>query len=100
MTRTWKAKMACQMPWRDFRAGETCELEDEQVNERVRALFVCMTPDEVRAAEEAKKPDPTYNVMLSRLRQANVTIPKGANKAQVKELFDKMLGDATLPAGS
>lgn len=100
MTRTWKAKAACMMPWHDFKAGETCELDDEAVTDRVKALFVCMTPDEVQAEKEKEeaKSDPTYNVMLQRLKQANVTIPRGANKAKIRELFDATLADGTLPA--
>ena len=40
MKRVWKAKIACMMPWKDFRQGETCELDDNQVDERVKSLFV------------------------------------------------------------
>ena len=97
MRRTWRAKTACQMPWHDFRAGETVELEDEKVTERVKALFECLTPEEAEAAKPAA-PDPDFNVMLQRLKQAKVTIPKGANKAKVRELFEAHLADGTLPA--
>lgn len=86
------------MPWRDFAAGETCELDDGEVTDRVKALFDCMTPDEVKAAEEAAKPDPDYEVKLQRLRQAKVTIPKRATKAEVEDLFRRNLEDAELPA--
>lgn len=86
------------MPWHDFAAGETCELDDRQVTDRVKALFTCLTPDEAEAEKEPKERDPDYNVMLQRLKQAKITIPKGANKAKVKELFAQMLADGTLPA--
>lgn len=98
MKRTWKARMACCMPWRDFAAGETCDLEDGEVTDRVRALFDCMTPEEVRAAEEAARPDPDFEVKVQRLRQAKVTIPKRATKAEVEELFRRSLADGELPA--
>ena len=88
------------MPWRDFACGETVELDDEQVTERVKALFVCLTPDEKAALDESKKVDPTYNVMLQRLKQAKVQIPKGANKAAIERLFKENLADGALPTVS
>ena len=44
MKRTWKAKMNCIMPWRDFAKGETCELDDNEVTPRVKELFECLNP--------------------------------------------------------
>ena len=100
MTRTWKAKCACSMPWRDFACGETCELDDEAVTDRVKALFVCLNEDEKAAMDEAKREDPTFNVMLQRLKQAKVQIPRGANKAVIERLFRENLEDGSLPHAS
>ena len=95
----WKAKCACVMPWKDFRSGETCELDDKDVTERVRSLFVCMTEDEVKADEDMKRDaeDPTFKVKVQRLKQANVSIPRGANKKQIEELFNSFLQQSELP---
>ena len=38
VARTWRAKMNCQMPWRDFMKNETVELKDSQVDARVKEL--------------------------------------------------------------
>ena len=103
MKRIWKAKTACMMPWKDFRSGETCELDDSQVDDRVKALFVCMTPDEVKKDEERKSEmnDPSFKVKVQRLKQANVTIPKGANRDQIDRLFEENLGNsADLPTAA
>lgn len=97
MKRTWKAKTACSMPWREFAAGETCELDDGEVTPRVKALFDCLTQEEVAMAAEAAKPDPDFEVMVQRLRQAKVTIPKKATKAEIRSLFVRTLGESELP---
>ena len=99
MKRTWKAKTACVMPWHDFKAGAMCDLEDEQVTDRVKSLFVCLTPDEAEKEKAPAKADPEYDVMLQRLKQAKITIPRGAGKDEVKELFAAMLADGTFPVG-
>ena len=95
MKRIWKAKMTCQMPWRDYAKGETVELDDADVTVRVKELFECMTPDEVKAEEEAKKPDPDFKVMCERLKAAKIPLRRGITKTEVKELFDKFLANAT-----
>lgn len=88
------------MPWHDFECGETVDLDDGQVTDRVKALFTCLTQDEKAAIDETKKVDPTFNVMLQRLKQAKVQIPKGANKAVIERLFQENLADGSLPAVS
>lgn len=103
MKRVWKAKIACMMPWKDFRQGETCELDDNQVDERVKSLFVCLTVDDVKKEEDrrAEMNDPSFRVKVQRLKQANVTIPKGANKEQIDRLFEENLGNSSdLPTAS
>lgn len=97
MIRTWKANMDCMLPWRDFRRGETVEIDDSAVTPRFKNLFTCLTPDEVKKEEEAKKPDNDYNVMLARLKQAKITIPKHATKQVVTELFNTTLANGDLP---
>lgn len=92
MKRIWRAKMNCQMPWRDYAKNETVELDDAQVDERVKALFECLTPEEVKAEEDAKKGDPDMKVMVSRLKAAKIPMKKGISKAEVKDLFDRFLG--------
>ena len=86
--RTWRAKMNCQMPWRDFLKGETVELKDSQVDARVKALFDCLTPEEV----SPKKADPDLAVMVSRLKAAKIPMKKNATEAEIRELFAKFLG--------
>lgn len=89
--RTWRAKMRCQMPWRDFEKGEMIELLDSQVTVRVKELFECLTTDEVKAVEEANKEEPDLKVMIARLRAAKIPMKRGISKQEVKELFDKFL---------
>jgi len=88
--RTWVAKMNCQMPFRDFLKGESVVLDDNDVTERVKALFECQD----KPAE--KKNDPDFNVMVARLRAAKIPIPRGANKEKVSELFNTFLAKGTL----
>ena len=78
------------MPWRDFEKGETVELDDEQVNERVKALFDCMTPDGGTIKEEKKDPD--LEVMVARLKAAKIPMKKNITPKQIRELFDQFLG--------
>lgn len=89
MIRTWKANMDCDMPFRDFRKGETVELDDSQVTPRVKALFTCLTPEQVKA--ENAKPDADMKVMIERLKAAKIPIRRGATKADIRKLFDEFL---------
>jgi hypothetical protein len=89
--KVWRAKMRCQMPWRDFDRNETVELDDSQVTARVKELFDCLTPDEVKAEEEAKKEDPDFKVMVARLKAAKIPLKRGISKDEVKELFNQFL---------
>lgn len=88
VTRTWRAKMNCQMPWRDFMKNETVELKDSQVDARVRALFECLTPEEA----VQKKADPDIAVMVARLKAAKIPMKKNATEQEIRELFAKFLG--------
>lgn len=88
VVRTWRAKMNCQMPWRDFQKNETVELKDSQVDARVKALFECLTPDE----EKPKDADPDIAVMVSRLKAAKIPMKKNITPKQIRELFDQFLG--------
>lgn len=83
--RIWVAKMNCQMPFRDFMRGEEIELDDENVTERVKALFEC------RDKEEKVEADADFKVIVARLKAAKIPIPRGATKEKVKELFDTFL---------
>ena len=88
--RTWVAKMNCQMPFWDFLKGEEVVLDDSEVTARVKALFDCKDkPDE-------KKNDPDFKVMVDRLKAAKISIPRGATKEKVKELFDTFLVNGAL----
>ena len=89
----WRAKMRCQMPWRDFEKGEMIELDDKDVTVRVKALFECLTPDEAKAADDAKRGDPELKVMIERLKAAKIPLKRGINPNEVKELFKKFLVD-------
>lgn len=90
MKRIWKAKISCQMPWRDFEKGETVELDDEQVTPRVKELFDCITPDGGAVKEE--KRDPDLEVMVARLKAAKIPMKKNITPKQIRELFDQFLG--------
>lgn len=90
MKRIWKAKISCQMPWRDFERGETIELDDKDVTERVKALFTCMTPDGGTIKQEKKDPD--LEVMVARLKAAKIPMKKNITPKQIRELFDQFLG--------
>lgn len=79
------------MPWRDFAKNETVELDDSEVTPRVKALFDCMTPEQVSAEEEAKKDDPDFKVMVQRLKAANIPLKRGISKEEVKKMFDDFL---------
>ena len=87
----WRAKMRCQMPWRDFEKGEMIELDDNDVTVRVKELFECLTPEEARAAEDAKKGDPDIKVMIERLKAAKIPMKRGVKPEEVKELFKRFL---------
>ena len=87
----WRAKMRCQMPWRDFEKGEMIELDDKDVTVRVKALFECLTPDEAKAADDAKRGDPDLKVMIERLKAAKIPLKRGIKPEEVKELFNKFL---------
>lgn len=86
--RIWRAKMNCQMPWRDFQKNETVELKDSQVDARVKALFECLTPEEAKGKER----DPELDVMISRLKAAKIPMKKNITPKQIRELFDQFLG--------
>ena len=88
VVRTWRAKMNCQMPWRDFVKNETVELKDSQVDARVKALFECLTPEEAKGKER----DPELDVMISRLKAAKIPMKKNITPKQIRELFDQFLG--------
>lgn len=93
---TWRAKCRCMMPWRDYECGETVELDEGDArldDERFRTLF-----ERVDGPPADEPQDPSYNVMVQRLRQAKITIPKGSTRDQVRELFRKFLADGELPA--
>ena len=81
------------MPWRDFEKGEMIELDDKDVTVRVKALFECLTPDEAKAADDAKRGDPDLKVMIERLKAAKIPLKRGINPNEVKELFKKFLVD-------
>lgn len=87
VVRTWRAKMNCQMPWRDFMKNETVELKDSQVDARVKALFECLTPDEAKP----KDADPDIAVMVSRLKAAKVPLKKNMGENEIRELFERFL---------
>ena len=87
----WRAKMRCQMPWRDFEKGEMIELDDNDVTVRVKELFECITPEEAKAAEDAKKGDPDIKVMIERLKAAKIPMKRGVKPEEVKELFKRFL---------
>ena len=87
VVRTWRAKMNCQMPWRDFVKNETVELKDSQVDARVKALFECLTPDEAKQ----KETDPDIEVMVSRLKAAKVPLKKNMGEKEIRELFERFL---------
>ena len=89
----WRAKMRCQMPWRDFEKGEMIELEDNDVTVRVKELFECLTPEEAKAADEAKNGDPELKVMIERLKAAKIPLKRGIKPDEVGELFKKFLVD-------
>lgn len=86
--RTWRAKMNCQMPTRDFLKNETVELFDSEVTPRHRALFECLSPEQA----EPKKADPDLSVMVARLKAAKIPMKKNITDKEVRELFDKFLG--------
>ena len=87
----WRAKMRCQMPWRDFEKGEMIELDDNDVTVRVKELFECITPEEAKASEDAKKGDPDIKVMIERLKAAKIPMKRGVKPEEVKELFKRFL---------
>lgn len=91
VVRTWRAKMNCQMPWRDFQRNETVELRDSQVDARVKALFECLTPEEAKP----KKTDPDIKVMVERLKAAKITIKRGATEDDIRRLFNDFLAGST-----
>ena len=94
VVRTWRAKMNCQMPWRDFVKNETVELRDSQVDARVKALFECLTPEEAKGKER----DPELDVMISRLKAAKVPLKKNMGEKEIRDLFDKFLGNGATAA--
>lgn len=91
VVRTWRAKMNCQMPWRDFNRNETVELRDSQVDTRVKALFECLTPEEAKP----KTTDPDIKVMVERLKAAKITIKRGATEDDIRKLFNDFLANNT-----
>ena len=86
--RTWRAKQACMLPWRDFERGETVELKDSQVTPLIRQLFECLDG----GAPVAEKPDPDLAVMVARLKAAKIPVKKGTSADEIRKLFDKFLG--------
>lgn len=91
--RVWRARMNCQMPWRDFVKNETVELDDNDVTPRVKDLFECLTPEEIKQEEDKKKGDPDVKVMIARLKAAKIPLKRGITTAEVKELFGKFLAE-------
>ena len=91
VVRVWRAKMNCQMPWRDFQKNETVELKDSQVDARVKALFECLTPEEANP----KGADPDIAVMVSRLKAAKVPLKKSMGDKEIRELFKRFLASST-----
>lgn len=89
VVRTWRAKQACMLPWRDFERDETVELKDSQVTPLIRKLFECLDGGTQVAAE---KPDPDLAVMVARLKAAKIPIKKGTPAEEIRKLFDKFLG--------
>lgn len=87
VVRTWRARMNCQMPWRDFVKNETVKLKDSEVDARVRALFECLTPEE----EKPKDADPDVAVMVSRLKAAKVPMKKNMGEKEIRSLFERFL---------
>ena len=79
------------MPWRDFEKGEMIELDDNDVTVRVKELFECLTPEEAKAAEDAKNGDPDIKVMIERLKAAKIPMKRGVKPEEVKELFKRFL---------
>lgn len=94
VVRTWRAKMNCQMPWRDFVKNETVELKDSQVDARVKALFECLTPEEAKGKER----NPELDVMISRLKSAKVPLKKNMGEKEIRDLFDRFLGNGATAA--
>lgn len=91
MTRTWKALRAGMLSGRCIEKGEIVEMDDSAVTDRVKSLFECLTPDEVRAIEDAKEGDPDMKVMAARLKAAKIPMKRGMKKSEIKELFDRFL---------
>ena len=85
--RTWRAKMNCQMPWRDFTKNETVDLKDSQVDARVKALFECLTPDKATGA----KRNPDIDVMISRLKAAKIPLKKNMGEKEIRSVFEQFL---------
>ena len=85
--RTWRAKMNCQMPWRDFTKNETVDLKDSQVDARVKALFECLTPDKAKGA----KRNPDIDVMISRLKAAKIPLKKNMGEKEIRSVFEQFL---------
>ena len=85
--RLWRAKMNCQMPWRDFEKNETVKLKDSQVTPRVRILFECISN------KEQKKVDPEIAIMAARLKAAKIPMKRNMPDVAIRELFNKFLGD-------
>ncbi len=87
----WKARLNCIMPFGDFNAGESVELDDSSVDARVKACFECLTPEEVKAEAEAKKTDPDTKVMVERLKAAKIPMKRGITKEEIRKLFNDFL---------
>ena len=87
VVRTWRAKMNCQMPWRDFTKNETVDLKDSQVDARVKALFECLTPDKAKGA----KRNPDIDVMISRLKAAKIPLKKNMGEKEIRSVFEQFL---------
>ena len=87
--RVWRAKMTCQMPFKDFIKDETIELADSDVTPRVKALFECLTPEQAKAAEHDDDPD--FKVMVQRLKAAKIPLKRGISNDDVKKLFQAFL---------
>lgn len=87
IVRTWRAKMNCQMSWRDFTKNETVELKDSQVDARVKALFECLTPDKAKGV----KRDPDIDVMISRLKAAKIPLKRNMGEKEIRSVFEQFL---------
>lgn len=72
-------------------AGQIIEFAPGGAPPKVKALFERISDAEARKAKEdaEAKEDMTFRAKVERLKDMKIPIPKGANKAQIDELFDR-----------